>query len=149
MSAMGPYKGLKQVPKLVEDCMHNYHPVYHIKARLRAALGCMDTALGELRRLCKLGGHCDLDSFEVFGGLRNERQAEYSELKEALERNEQRSKRVRVGVKEGRRRRRRMITTRRKEVAKGSSLASTGPNPPKRPRQPRPPATPPPARALV
>jgi len=32
VSCMGPYKGLKQVRKLVEDCMRNFHPVYHIKA---------------------------------------------------------------------------------------------------------------------
>jgi ribosomal RNA assembly protein len=32
VSAMGPHRGLKQVRKLVEDCMHNFHPVYHIKA---------------------------------------------------------------------------------------------------------------------
>ena len=32
VSCMGPYKGLKCVRKLVEDCMHNFHPVYHIKA---------------------------------------------------------------------------------------------------------------------
>jgi hypothetical protein len=32
VACMGPFKGLKQVRKLVEDCMHNYHPVYHIKA---------------------------------------------------------------------------------------------------------------------
>jgi len=32
VSCMGPHKGLKQVRKLVEDCFHNYHPVYHIKA---------------------------------------------------------------------------------------------------------------------
>mmetsp|Transcript_29287 Transcript_29287/g.73111 ORF Transcript_29287/g.73111 Transcript_29287/m.73111 type:complete len:389 (+) Transcript_29287:17-1183(+) len=32
VACMGPHKGLKQVRKLVEDCMHNYHPVYHIKA---------------------------------------------------------------------------------------------------------------------
>ena len=32
VSAMGPHKGLKQVRKLVEDCMRNFHPVYHIKA---------------------------------------------------------------------------------------------------------------------
>jgi len=31
VACMGPFKGLKQVRKLVEDCMHNYHPVYHIK----------------------------------------------------------------------------------------------------------------------
>lgn len=32
VSCMGPHKGLKQVRKLVEDCMRNFHPVYHIKA---------------------------------------------------------------------------------------------------------------------
>ena len=32
VACMGPFKGLKQVRKLVEDCMHNFHPVYHIKA---------------------------------------------------------------------------------------------------------------------
>ena len=34
VSAMGPHKGLKQVRKLVEDCMRNFHPVYHIKAMM-------------------------------------------------------------------------------------------------------------------
>ena len=34
VAAMGPHKGLKQVRKLVEDCMHNFHPVYHIKAMM-------------------------------------------------------------------------------------------------------------------
>ncbi len=32
VSAMGPHRGLKQVRKFVEDCMRNFHPVYHIKA---------------------------------------------------------------------------------------------------------------------
>ena len=31
VSVMGPFRGLKQVRKLVEDCMANYHPIYHIK----------------------------------------------------------------------------------------------------------------------
>ena len=34
VSCMGPHKGLKQVRKLVEDCMGNFHPVYHIKAMM-------------------------------------------------------------------------------------------------------------------
>lgn len=31
VSAMGPYKGLKTVRRVVEDCINNVHPIYHIK----------------------------------------------------------------------------------------------------------------------
>lgn len=31
VSAMGPYKGLKEVRRVVADCMANVHPIYHIK----------------------------------------------------------------------------------------------------------------------
>lgn len=32
VSAMGPWKGLKAVRRVVEDCIKNVHPIYHIKA---------------------------------------------------------------------------------------------------------------------
>ena len=31
VSAMGPFKSLKEVRKIVIDCMKNVHPIYHIK----------------------------------------------------------------------------------------------------------------------
>lgn len=31
VSVMGPYKGLKEVRRIVEDCMANIHPIYHVK----------------------------------------------------------------------------------------------------------------------
>eukprot|EP00049_Salpingoeca_infusionum_P022811 m.8910 g.8910 ORF g.8910 m.8910 type:complete len:313 (-) comp5408_c0_seq2:174-1112(-) len=34
VSVMGPFKGLKQVRRVVEDCMKNIHPVYNIKAMM-------------------------------------------------------------------------------------------------------------------
>ncbi|RKO82798.1 hypothetical protein BDK51DRAFT_7059, partial [Blyttiomyces helicus] len=31
VSAMGPFKGLKELRRIVLDCMKNIHPIYHIK----------------------------------------------------------------------------------------------------------------------
>ena len=31
VSTMGPYKGLKEIRRIVIDCMKNIHPIYYIK----------------------------------------------------------------------------------------------------------------------
>ena len=31
VSVMGPYKGLKEIRRIIADCMANIHPIYHIK----------------------------------------------------------------------------------------------------------------------
>lgn len=33
VSAMGPYKGLKEVRRIILDCMKNIHPIYRIKVK--------------------------------------------------------------------------------------------------------------------
>ncbi|OOF99667.1 hypothetical protein ASPCADRAFT_203439 [Aspergillus carbonarius ITEM 5010] len=31
VAAMGPFKGLKEIRRIIDDCMANIHPIYHIK----------------------------------------------------------------------------------------------------------------------
>ena len=31
VAVMGPFKGLKEVRRIIDDCMANIHPIYHIK----------------------------------------------------------------------------------------------------------------------
>ncbi|XP_019084375.1 PREDICTED: LOW QUALITY PROTEIN: KRR1 small subunit processome component-like [Camelina sativa] len=48
VAAMGPWKGLKQIRKIVEDCIQNkMRPVYHIKALLIKKELLKDPALAE------------------------------------------------------------------------------------------------------
>ncbi|GIL47748.1 hypothetical protein Vafri_3931 [Volvox africanus] len=47
VAAMGPYKGLKQIRKVVEDCIKNVHPIYHIKTLMIKRELAKDPALAE------------------------------------------------------------------------------------------------------
>lgn len=47
VSAMGSYKGLKQVRRVVEDCIKNVHPIYHIKTMMIKRELAKDPALKE------------------------------------------------------------------------------------------------------
>lgn len=47
VSVMGGYKGLKQARKIVEDCMRNMHPIYHIKELMIRRELAKDPALAE------------------------------------------------------------------------------------------------------
>ncbi|KAG2445912.1 hypothetical protein HXX76_000515 [Chlamydomonas incerta] len=47
VSAMGPYTGLKQLRRIVEDCIKNVHPIYHIKTLMIKRELAKDPALAE------------------------------------------------------------------------------------------------------
>eukprot|EP00607_Mallomonas_marina_P003412 CAMPEP_0182433322 /NCGR_PEP_ID=MMETSP1167-20130531/62468_1 /TAXON_ID=2988 /ORGANISM="Mallomonas Sp, Strain CCMP3275" /LENGTH=220 /DNA_ID=CAMNT_0024621871 /DNA_START=142 /DNA_END=801 /DNA_ORIENTATION=+ len=47
VSCMGPFKGLKQIRKVVIDCMKNIHPVYHVKTLMIKRELAKDPALAE------------------------------------------------------------------------------------------------------
>ncbi|MEW5311443.1 MAG: hypothetical protein WDW38_003158 [Sanguina aurantia] len=47
VSAMGPFKGLKVLRRIVEDCIRNIHPIYHIKTLMIKRELAKDPALAE------------------------------------------------------------------------------------------------------
>jgi rRNA processing protein Krr1/Pno1 len=40
VSVMGPFKGLKEVRRIVLDCMKNIHPIYRIKVCPHITISC-------------------------------------------------------------------------------------------------------------
>ncbi|PNH02363.1 KRR1 small subunit processome component, partial [Tetrabaena socialis] len=47
VSAMGPFKGLKAVRRVVEEAIRNVHPIYHIKTLMIKRELAKDPALAE------------------------------------------------------------------------------------------------------
>lgn len=59
MSAMGPYKGLKTVRRVVEDCINNVHPIYHIKTlMIKRELAKNPEMANENWDRCAVGDQC-------------------------------------------------------------------------------------------
>jgi ribosomal RNA assembly protein len=52
VSAMGPYKGLKEIRRIIIDCMKNVHPIYHIKVSLTGQQCRKESILGSITHLC-------------------------------------------------------------------------------------------------